>query len=311
MIFYTRRCRQLLCGFLFLGCFIVSRLSLAVTLTSNDFRLIDAAMIRLGQSQEQFQNVGALFKVKDASCMACIGNVVYLGNRYCLVSHDITKQSSEDYRVGFTVGDGDFTFYNIDRIDFREECVELTDDLIPLPNIALVHLSVDVIGLTGLRISPRNAQFFQDNQSGIFTHVGYGRIYGTKEFSEKRRAFQSAGCIAVEQKGFICTKPFSLQLCQSELWGYPIQYVNSDPITEANANIKGMIFDERNQLIGLSSRGYKISRSWSDFFDLIVMGLDDPIYFFENFNLIPSSTNFIFPLDGDIKQWVEGIIHTN
>lgn len=308
MIFHTRRCQRLLCGFLLLGCFIVSRLSLAVTLTSNDPELIDAAMISLGQSQQQFQNVGALFKVKDASC---IGNVVYLGNQYCLVSHHVIKQSSEEYYVGFTVGDGNFTFYNIDKIDFREECVESTDDSISLPNVALVHLSADVVGLTELEISPRNAQFFKDNESAIFTHVGYGRIYGTEEFSNKRRAFQSAGCLAAKQKGFICTKPTPLPLCQSELWGYSIQYVNSDPITEGNANIKVMLFDERNQLIGLSLGEYKFSRSWSYFFDLIVMSLDDPIDFFLNFNVIPSSTNFIFPLREDIKQWVEGIIHTN
>lgn len=120
MAFFLGNYHRILYGFVFIGYLISSHISQASAIVSPEEE-IDAAMMRLAQSQEQFQNVGALFKVETEFSgfeprLTYVGNVCYLEEQRCIGIMNAEYNESQKYRVGFKLNDGRFFYHDITAV---------------------------------------------------------------------------------------------------------------------------------------------------------------------------------------------------
>jgi hypothetical protein len=117
MMFCFKSYRYIFFGFVFIG-YLVSSYVLQASAFISPEEEIDAAMIRLGQSQEKFQNVGALFKVETEFSgfeprLTYVGNVCYLEEQRCIGIANAEYDESQKYRVGFKLNDGKLFYHDI------------------------------------------------------------------------------------------------------------------------------------------------------------------------------------------------------
>lgn len=194
MMFYFKNYRTILFVFLCVGCFLMAHILQASAAVSSEEK-IDAAMIRLGQLQEKFQNVGALFKVETEFSgfeprLTFMSNVCYLEGRRCVSVMNAEYDESQKYRVGFKLNDGKFSYYDIFTVDKKEVNqfhARSSGEMIST-NVMFFTLTTEAGDLTGASFSVDDHD--EDNTPIPLTCVGFDiNICSPFTFDGMRRTF--------------------------------------------------------------------------------------------------------------------------
>ena len=194
MMFCFKSYRYIFFGFVFIG-YLVSSYVLQASAFVSPEEEIDAAMIRLGQSQEKFQNVGVLFKVETEFSgfeqrLTYVGNVCYLEEQRCIGITNAEYDESQKYRVGFKLNNGKFSYYDIFTVDKKEVNqfpAKSSGEMIST-HVIFFTLMTEAVDLTGASFSVDVHD--EDNTPIPLTCVGFDiNIFSPFTFDGMRRAF--------------------------------------------------------------------------------------------------------------------------